>query len=352
MRFFEVWPAKLLKLHSICSRSRFEGTLDSGENPFFLSFSGFNELTSNFHKKYQTGLSNLRFDVGKFTFMKDIFFITMFLFFFLRFPEFELKHLEFLVKNHSAFVEFLFQCPPLSFKGQFQEKNFGIFICAKVFAFSTTTFGHPLKFVQQVYQNCSLESKRIVRGKNAYSVEPYLSKLFELQSTEFMISAKSFERVVESAIYEFVEKCWRKGLFVFTIFRIFLWLWAKLFLILVWISSTGLWKLHFMCSEEISWHFWKSSWLFRRLRILNEILNFFLSLDEPIPQGCQKAFSSPEDYFVEKLLFLKNLYYCFPFSNFERKSIGFWKKIIALLLKLDEICSVDHLEERTFPKKR
>ena len=80
--------------------------------------------------------------------------------------------------------------------------------------------------------------------------------------------------------------------------------------------------------------------------------HFFLSLDEPFPQGCQKAFSSPGDYIVEKFLFLKNLYYCFPFSNFERKSIGFWKKITALLLKLDEICSVDHLEERIFPKKR
>ena len=80
--FFDVWPAKLLKLHSICSRSRFEGTLDSGENPFFLSFSGFNELTSNFHRIYPAGLSNLRSDVGEFTFRKDNFFITRFLFFF------------------------------------------------------------------------------------------------------------------------------------------------------------------------------------------------------------------------------------------------------------------------------
>ena len=257
-----------------------------------------------------------------------------------------------MVKNHNKFVEVLFQCLPPSFKGQFQEKKFGIFRCSDVFAFSTTTFGHPLKIVQQFYQNCSLESRIIVRGKNAYSMKPYLSKLFELQSTEIMISAKSFDRVVESAIYEFGEKCWRKGLFVFTIFRFFFWLWAKLFLIFVWITSTGLWKLHFMCSEEISRHFRKSSWLFRRLRILNENLKFFLSLDEPFPQGCQRVFSSPENYFVENLLFLRNLYYCFPFSNFERKSIGFWKKITALLLKLDEICSVDHLEERIFPKKR
>ena len=180
----------------------------------------------------------------------------MFLFFFLRFPEFELKHLEFLVKNHGAFVEFLFQCPPLPFKGQFQEKNFGIFICAKVFAFSTTTFGHPLKIVQQVYQNCNIESRGIVRRKNASSMKPYLSELFELQSTEFMISAKSFDRVVENAIYEFGGKCWGKGLFLrtITIFWIFFWLWAKFFLILVWNSSTGLWKLHFTCSEEV----WKS----------------------------------------------------------------------------------------------
>ena len=82
MRFSDVWPAKLLRMHSICSRSRFEGTLDSGENPFFLSFSGFNELTSNFHRIYPAGLSNLRSDVGEFTFRKDNFFITRFLFLF------------------------------------------------------------------------------------------------------------------------------------------------------------------------------------------------------------------------------------------------------------------------------
>ena len=350
MRFFDVWPAKLLKLHSICSRSRFEGRLDSGENPFFLSFSSCNEVTSNLYKIYRAGLSNLRFGMEKYNFRKDDFFITRFLFFF-RFPEFKLKHLEFLVKNHNTFVEVLFQCLPSSFKGQFQEKKFGIFISSNVFAFSTTTFGHPLKFVQQVYQNCNLESRGIVRRKIASSMKPYSSELFELQSTDFMISANCFDRFVESAIYEFGWKRWREGLFVFTIFRIFFWLWAKLFLILVWISSTGLWKLQFMCSEEISRHFWKSSWLFRRLRILNANLKLFRNLDEPFPQGCQRAFSSPEDYIVEKLLFLRNLYYCFPFSNFERKSIGFWKKITALLLKLDEVCSVDHLEEKIFPKK-
>ena len=173
--FFDAWPANLLKLHSICSRSRFEGTFDSGENPFFLSFSGCNELTSNLYKNYRARLSNLRSDMENYIFRKDNFFITMFLFLFLRFPEFKPKHLEFLLKNHGTFVEVLFQRHPLSFKGQFQEKKFGIFICSNVFAFSTTTFGHPMKIVKQFYQNCNFESRGTVRWKKASSMEPYLT---------------------------------------------------------------------------------------------------------------------------------------------------------------------------------
>ena len=116
------------KLHSICSRSRLEGTLLSEENPNLLSFSGFNEFTSHLCKIRQAGLSKLRFDVKKITFRKDDLFIT--LFFFLSFPDFMLKHLGFLVKNHGFFVEVLFQYLPLPFKGQFQEKIFEILYVA------------------------------------------------------------------------------------------------------------------------------------------------------------------------------------------------------------------------------
>ena len=236
------------------------------------------------------------------------------------------------MKNHNKFVEVLFQCLPSSFKGQFQEQKFGIFLYSNVFAFSTTTFGPPLKIVQQFYQNCSLESRRIVRGKNAYSVEPYLSKLFELQSTEFMILAKSFDRVVESAIYEFGEKCWRKSLFAFTIFRIFFWLWAKLFLILVWIFSTGLWKLHFMCSEEISWHFWKSSWLFRRLRILNEFLIFF-KFGRTISTGLSKGLLKSRWLYRGKIIVFEEPILLFSFFELRAEIYRILEKNYRVVVK-------------------
>ena len=52
---------KLSKLHSICSRCRLEEILISGENPIFLSVSGWNEIISDLYKNYQAGLSKLRF---------------------------------------------------------------------------------------------------------------------------------------------------------------------------------------------------------------------------------------------------------------------------------------------------
>ena len=68
---------KLSKLHSICSRSRLVGTLISGENPNFLSLSGFNGKTSNLFKKCQTGLSELLFHVKKNTYREKNVFIAL-----------------------------------------------------------------------------------------------------------------------------------------------------------------------------------------------------------------------------------------------------------------------------------
>ena len=48
-KIYDFWCVSdnLWKLHSVCSRSRFEGSIISAGNPIFLSFSGFNEKTSN-----------------------------------------------------------------------------------------------------------------------------------------------------------------------------------------------------------------------------------------------------------------------------------------------------------------
>ena len=145
-----------------------------------------------------------------------------------------------------------------------------------------------------------------------------LSYLFDWQNINFGIPAEIFDRVVKSAICQSGGKRWGKGLFILrtiTIFGIFLRLWGRPFLTLVRKSSIGLWKLHFTCPKKVSRIFWKSFWLFRRLRILNENLIFFWILDEPFRQGCQTAFSSPVDYFAESVLILKNLHTVFVFRT-------------------------------------
>ena len=145
MRFFDVWPAKLLKLHSICSRSRFEGTLDSGENPFFLSFSGFNELTSNFHKIYPAGLSNLRSDVGKFTFRKDNFFITRFLFFFFQIFGIQAEKSRFLGEKTRRVCWICLPMSPFIVQGSISGENFRDFYMCQGFCIFNNNFRTPIE---------------------------------------------------------------------------------------------------------------------------------------------------------------------------------------------------------------
>ena len=145
---FDAGPTKLSKLHSICSRSRFEGTIDSGENPFFLSFSCSNELTSNLYNNYQAGLSELRFDVEKFTFRKDNFFITIFLFFFCQVSGIQAKTSRILGEKSQHVCRISLPMSPFIVQGSISWEKFHDFCIFQRFCIFNNNF-------RTSFENCS-----------------------------------------------------------------------------------------------------------------------------------------------------------------------------------------------------
>ena len=77
--------------------------------------------------------------------------------------------------------------PPFIAQASISGEKKWVFISPKVFAFSITTFGHPLENIQQGYQNCNPQCRAKVCGKMFSSRKPCLLNLSkcELQNSRF-----------------------------------------------------------------------------------------------------------------------------------------------------------------------